>query len=77
MQSTIVVTILGLAAQIESEFISAWTKEALLQRRAQGMKLGGPKGFIVWPSLLNAHPRLFIIGSKEEKLPSNSTAPRF
>jgi DNA invertase Pin-like site-specific DNA recombinase len=44
MQSTIVTTILGLAAQIEREFISLRTKEALSQRKAQGIQLGRPKG---------------------------------
>jgi DNA invertase Pin-like site-specific DNA recombinase len=44
MQSTIVATILGLAAQIEREFISARTKEALAYKKAQGVKLGRPKG---------------------------------
>jgi DNA invertase Pin-like site-specific DNA recombinase len=44
MQSTITATILGLAAQIEREFISTRTKEALLQRKAKGVKLGRPKG---------------------------------
>lgn len=44
MQATITATILGLAAQIEREFISARTKEALAKRKAEGMKLGRPKG---------------------------------
>src|SRR3990167_10057425 len=44
MQSTITATILGLAAQIEREFISARTKEALAKRRNDGLKLGRPKG---------------------------------
>lgn len=44
MQSTITATILGLAAQIEREFISARTKEALAKRKNEGMKLGRPKG---------------------------------
>lgn len=44
IQSTITATILGLAAQIEREFISARTKEALAQRKAKGIKLGRPKG---------------------------------
>lgn len=44
MQSTITATILGLAAQIEREFISARTKEALAQRKAKGIRLGRPKG---------------------------------
>jgi len=44
MQSTITATILGLAAQIEREFISTRTKEALEQCRAKGIKLGRPRG---------------------------------
>lgn len=44
MQSTIVATILGLAAQIEREFISVRTKEALSHLKSQGIKLGRPKG---------------------------------
>ena len=44
MQATITATILGLAAQIEREFISARTKEALSKRKQEGMKLGRPKG---------------------------------
>ncbi len=44
MQATITATILGLAAQIEREFISARTKEALSKRKQDGMKLGRPKG---------------------------------
>lgn len=44
MQSTITATILGLAAQIEREFISSRTKEALAKRKAEGFKLGRPKG---------------------------------
>ena len=44
MQSTITATILGLVAQIEREFISSRTKEALQKRKMDGMKLGRPKG---------------------------------
>jgi len=44
MQATITATVLGLAAQIEREFISARTKEALSKRKQEGMKLGRPKG---------------------------------
>lgn len=44
MQATITATILGLAAQIEREFISARTKEALSKSRIDGVKLGRPKG---------------------------------
>lgn len=44
MQSTIVGTVLGLAAEIERDFISARTKEALAKRKAEGAVLGRPKG---------------------------------
>ena len=44
LQSTITATILGLAAQIEREFISIRTKEALAKCKAAGIKLGRPKG---------------------------------
>lgn len=44
MQSTITATVLGLAAQIEREFISMRTVEALAKRRAEGKSLGRPKG---------------------------------
>jgi len=44
MQATITATILGLAAQIEREFISVRTKEALAKRKQDGVKLGRPKG---------------------------------
>jgi len=44
MQSRITVTVLALAAEIEREFISARTKEALARKRAQGATLGRPKG---------------------------------
>jgi len=44
LNSTITATVLGLAAQIEREFISVRTKEALAARRAKGLPLGRPKG---------------------------------
>ena len=44
MQSKIVATVLGLVAEIERDFISARTKEALAKRKADGMVLGRPKG---------------------------------
>ena len=44
MQSRITATILGLAAQIEREFISSRTKEALAKRKSDGFNLGRPKG---------------------------------
>lgn len=44
MQSRIMATVLGLAAEIEREFISLRTTEALARRRADGKPLGRPKG---------------------------------
>ncbi|MDC9720925.1 MAG: recombinase family protein [Gammaproteobacteria bacterium] len=44
MTSTIMATVLGMVAQIEREFISMRTKEALAARKAAGMELGRPKG---------------------------------
>lgn len=44
MQSKIVATVLGLVAEIERDFISARTKEALAKRKAEGVKLGRPPG---------------------------------
>ncbi|MCC8416491.1 MAG: recombinase family protein [Rickettsia endosymbiont of Gnoriste bilineata] len=44
MQSTITATVLGLAAQIERDFIFSRTKKALAKRKADWFKLGRPKG---------------------------------
>lgn len=44
MQSKIVATVLGLVAEIERDFISSRTKEALAKRKADGIQLGRPKG---------------------------------
>ena len=44
LPAMITATILGLAAQIEREFISARTKEALARRKAAGLPVGRPKG---------------------------------
>lgn len=45
MQSKVMRTMLGLFAEIERDLISARTKEGLSARKAQGVKLGRPKGF--------------------------------
>lgn len=42
--STITATVLGLAAEIEKEFISMRTRESLQKRKAEGLPLGRPKG---------------------------------
>jgi DNA invertase Pin-like site-specific DNA recombinase len=44
LNSKITATVLGLAAEIERDFISMRTKEALAKRKAAGMVLGRPKG---------------------------------
>jgi DNA invertase Pin-like site-specific DNA recombinase len=44
MQAKIVATVLGLAAEIERDFISSRTKEALAKKKAEGMVLGRPAG---------------------------------
>jgi len=44
MQSRITATVLGLAAEIEREFISIRTKEALAKKKAEGVQLGRPRG---------------------------------
>lgn len=44
MQSRITATVLGLAAEIEREFISLRTTEGLARRKAQGLGIGRPKG---------------------------------
>ena len=44
MQSRITSTVLGLAAEIEREFISLRTTEALAKRKAEGKALGRPRG---------------------------------
>jgi DNA invertase Pin-like site-specific DNA recombinase len=44
LQSRIVAVVLGLVAEIERDFISSRTKEALAKRKAEGMKLGRPVG---------------------------------
>lgn len=51
IQATITATVLGLAAQIEREFISMRTKEALALRKAKGLPMGRPKGPAKWVKL--------------------------
>lgn len=55
MQSRITATVLGLAAEIEREFISLRTREALAKRRAEGKPLGRPKGQRAVRVKLDAH----------------------
>jgi DNA invertase Pin-like site-specific DNA recombinase len=44
IQATITATVLGLAAQIEREFISLRTREALARRKESGLPMGRPRG---------------------------------
>ena len=46
MTSKVMVTLLALFAEIERDFISLRTKEALASKKAQGVILGKPKGTI-------------------------------
>jgi len=54
MQSRITATVLGLAAEIERDFISMRTTEALAKRKASGMKLGRPQGALAKSYKLDA-----------------------
>lgn len=60
LQSRITVTILGLAAEIERDFISARTTEALARRRALGLPLGRPKGAKAKKVKLDEHEKDII-----------------
>lgn len=44
IQSTIFATVMGLAAEIERDFIKSRTKEGMARAAAQGIKIGRPKG---------------------------------
>lgn len=44
MQSKIIAIVFAMASEIERELISSRTKEALRAKKAQGIKLGRPKG---------------------------------
>lgn len=46
MTAKVMVTLLALFAEIERDFISLRTKEALASKKAQGVQLGKPKGTI-------------------------------
>jgi DNA invertase Pin-like site-specific DNA recombinase len=53
IQSTVMITMFSLFAEIERKLISMRTKEALQARKAQGIKLGRPKG--IGKSKLDVH----------------------
>ena len=56
-KSDIMVMVFGMAAQIEREFISERTKEALARKKAEGVKLGRPKGSKSKIRKLDAHAK--------------------
>jgi DNA invertase Pin-like site-specific DNA recombinase len=60
LPSRITATVLGLAAEIEREFISARTTEALARRRAEGKPLGRPKGSKAKKVRLDEHRETII-----------------
>lgn len=71
MQSKITATILGLAAEIERDFISMRTREALAKRKASGQQLGRPHGALAKSYKLD-EKRMEI--ERYQKLGINQTA---
>ena len=69
IQSKILATVFSLAAELERDFISQRTKEALRAKKAQGIKLGRPPG--PGKSKLDVH-KIDI-----EKLLNNGSTQRF
>lgn len=60
LQAKIYATVLGLAAEIEREFISSRTKEALAKLKAEGKTLGRPKGSLGKTLKLDKHKKEII-----------------
>lgn len=58
LQSTVLVTAFGLAAEIEREFISQRTKEALARKKREGQALGRPVGRKNTKNKLSGHEEL-------------------
>ena len=46
MTATVMITLLSLFSELERDFVSIRTKEALKARKAQGVILGKPKGTV-------------------------------
>lgn len=57
LNARITATVLGLAAEIEREFISMRTTEALAKRKAEGKPLGRPKGVLNPVKKLDKHKK--------------------
>jgi DNA invertase Pin-like site-specific DNA recombinase len=74
IQSKITATMLSLFAELEHDFISMRTKEALKARKAAGVKLGRPKG--PGKSKLDAH-KDEIIALLKTGVPKTKVAERY
>ncbi len=72
LPATITAAVLGLAAQIERELISARTKEALERRKAAGLPVGRPRGKA--QQLLLDEKREEIVGLLEKGVSKRSIA---
>lgn len=64
MQAKITATVLGMAAEIEREFISLRTREALAIRKKIGMILGRPKGPATHTKLDKHHDQIQYLLNK-------------
>lgn len=68
LNSRITAVVLGLAAEIEREFISARTTEALARRKSLGLPLGRPKGRVnIIHKLDSRHKEIAVMLSKGDK----------
>jgi len=72
IQSTVLIFAFSLAAEIERELISSRTKEALARKKAEGIRLGRPKGSIS-KSKLDGNEKE-IIELLDKKIPVASIA---
>jgi len=74
MQTKVMVTIFSLLAELERDLISERTKKALAAKKAQGVKLGRPKGSLGKSKLDNKIPE--IIDLLKDRAPHSFIARR-
>lgn len=75
IQSKVLAFAFGLSAEIERNLISQRTKEALQRKKAEGMKLGRPKGSKNDPRKSKLYPKIDLISKKlQEGLPLSKIA---